>query len=147
MKMRELPLKNILKIKCSGYIHFLNVADEVNIICFTGGSLKWYRECFNRVWVFFDATGFRLLKIPGYKKILYYSVVTRHPFTGHPPLPVAEYITSEHTKDSIFLFLNELHTNLKIICNSTNQPKLIKTDFSLAIKGGILLQFNQVNLQ
>ena len=40
-----------------------------------------------------------------------------------------------------------MHKNLKIICNSTNKPKLIKTEFSLAIIGGILLQFNQVNLQ
>ena len=79
--------------------------------------------------------------------ILYYSIVTTHPFTGHPPLPVAEYITSEHTKDSIFPFLNQLHRNLKIICNSTDKPKLIKTDFSLAIIGSILLLFNQVNLQ
>ena len=126
-------IENILKRKCFGYIHFVNVADEVNIICFTEGSLKWHREYFNRDWVFFDATGFRSLKIPGYKKILYYSVVTGHSFTGHPPLPVAEYITSEHTKHSIFLFLNQLHKNLKIICNSTDKPKLIKTDFSLAL--------------
>ena len=73
-------IEDILKGKCFGYIHFLNVANEVNFICFTQGSLKWYRECFNRDWVFFDATGFRSLKIPGYKKILYYSMVTRHPF-------------------------------------------------------------------
>ena len=40
-----------------------------------------------------------------------------------------------------------MHENLKINCNSTDKPKLIKTDFSLAIIGGILLQFNQVNIQ
>ena len=100
----RIAIENILKRKCFGYIHFVNVADEVNITCFTDGSLKWYRECFNRDWVFFDATGFCPLKIPGYKKILYYSIVTRHPFTGHLPLPVAEHITSEQTEDSIFPF-------------------------------------------
>ena len=76
-----IPTENILKRKCFGYICFLNVADKVNIICFIEGSLKWYREYFNRDWVFFNTTGFR------------------HPFTGHPPLPVAEYTTSEHSND------------------------------------------------
>ena len=40
-----------------------------------------------------------------------------------------------------------LHRNLKIICNSTDKPKLIKIDSSLAFIGGILLQFYQANLQ
>ena len=69
---------------------------------FTEGSLKWYRECFNRDWVVFNVTGFCSLKILGYKKILYYSIVTPRPFSGHPSLPVAKYITREHTKDSNF---------------------------------------------
>ena len=67
----RIAIENILRRKYFDYIHFLNVADEVNIICFAEGSLKWCRECFNRDWVFFDTTGFRSLKIPGYKKILY----------------------------------------------------------------------------
>ena len=44
----RIAIEDILKRKFFGYIHFLNVADEVNIICFTEGSLKWHRECFNR---------------------------------------------------------------------------------------------------
>ena len=140
-------IENILKRKCFGYIHFVNVADAVNIICFTEGPLKWHREYFNRDWVFFDATGFRSLKIPGYKKIFYYSVVTRHSFTD-----IRHYLSQStlqvNTQNiQYFFFLNQLHKNLKIICNSTDKPKLIKTDFSLPAMGGILLQFNQVNLQ
>ena len=63
----RIAIENILKRKCFGYIHFLIIADEVNIICFTEGSLKWYRECFNRDWAFFNATGFRSLKFQGTK--------------------------------------------------------------------------------
>ena len=44
----RIAIEDILKRKFFGYIHFLNVADEINIICFTEGSLKWHRECFNR---------------------------------------------------------------------------------------------------
>ena len=74
----RIAIKNILTRKCFGYIDFLNIADEVNIICFTEGSLNWYRECFNRDWVFFDATGFRSLKLRSYKKnlLLFYSYKT-----------------------------------------------------------------------
>ena len=63
----RIATENILKRKCFGYIHFLNVAGEVNIICFTEGFLNCYREYFNRDWVFFDANVFRSLEIPGYK--------------------------------------------------------------------------------
>ena len=61
-------IENILKRKCFGYIHFLNVAGGVNIICFTEVFLKCYREYFNRDWLFFDANVFRSLEIPGYKQ-------------------------------------------------------------------------------
>ena len=64
----RIAIENILKRKCFGYIHFLIIADEVNIICFTKGSLKWYRECFNTDWAFFNATAFRSLKFQGTKK-------------------------------------------------------------------------------
>ena len=37
----RITIENVFERKRSGYIHFLNVADEVQIICFTEGSLKW----------------------------------------------------------------------------------------------------------
>ena len=39
-----LATDNILKRKCFGYQHFVNIADEINIICFTEGSLRWLQE-------------------------------------------------------------------------------------------------------
>ena len=59
-KDEQLATDNMLERKCFGYQHFVNIADEINIICFTEGS-----------------------------------------FDGYPPLPVAEYITHDHTKDSL----------------------------------------------
>ena len=37
----RITIENVFERKRSGYIHFLNVADEVQIIYFTEGSLKW----------------------------------------------------------------------------------------------------------
>ena len=52
------------------------------------------------------------MNVPGYEKMLYYALVTRHPFYGYPPLPVVEYITSDHTNDCIYLFLSQIQKNL-----------------------------------
>ena len=59
----------------------------------------------------------------------------KNPFDGNTPLPVAEYITSDHIKDSIYLFLSQIQKNLLSLVNllSNMKPKLIMTDFSLAI--------------
>ena len=93
---------NILKRKCFGYLHFVNIADEINIICFTEGSLRWFQEIFIRDWIFIGGTGFRSLNVRCYKKLLYYALVTRHPFHGYPLIPVAEYITSDHTFNILY---------------------------------------------
>ena len=75
--------------------------------------------------------------------------MTRHPFHGYPPLPVAEYITSDHTKDSIYLFLSQIQKNLLSLVNlSLNvKPKLIMTDFSLVIISGVIKEYNRQNLK
>ena len=90
----------------------MNIADKINIICFTEGSLGWFQEIFVMDWFFIDAFGFRSLNAPGYKKLLYYALVSRHPFDGYPLLPVAEYIKNDHTGDFIYLLLSQIQTNL-----------------------------------
>ena len=57
------------------------------------------------------------LNAPGYKELLYYVLVTRHSFDGYPPLPVAEYTTSDRAKDSIYLFLSQIQKNLLGLIN------------------------------
>ena len=37
-KDEQLAIGNILKRNCFGFLHFVNIADEINIICFTEGS-------------------------------------------------------------------------------------------------------------
>ena len=93
-KDEKLAIKNILKRKSVRYLYFVNIADEINIICFTEGSLRWSQEIFVRDCIFIGATGFWSLNVPGYKKWLYYALVTRYSFGDYPPIPVAEYITT-----------------------------------------------------
>ena len=45
-KDEQLAIDNILKRKCFGYLHFVNIADEINIICFTEGSLRCFQKIF-----------------------------------------------------------------------------------------------------
>ena len=120
-----------------------------NIIRFTEGSLRWFQEIFFRDWIFIDATGFRSLNVPGYKKLLYYALVTRHPFDSYPPLPVAEYITTDQTNDFIYLFLSQIQKNLLSLLNllSNMKPTIIMTGFSLAITSGVLKEYNRQNIK
>ena len=62
--------------------------------------------------VFHWCFGFRSLNVPGYKKLLHYAMVSRHPFDGYPLLPAAEYIKNDHTGDFIYLLLSQIQTNL-----------------------------------
>ena len=80
--------------------------------------------------------------------------MTWHPLDDYPPLPVAEYITSGHTKDSIYLFLSHIQKNLLSLFNlwSNMKPKLIMTEFSLTTIHGVLkakdkIQYNRQNIK
>ena len=75
--------------------------------------------------------------------------MTWHPLDDYPPLPVAEYITSDHTKDSIYLFLSHIQKNLLSLFNlwSNMKPKLIMTEFSLTTIHGVLKEYNRQNIK
>ena len=63
------------------------------------------------------STSRQSLNAPGFKDLPYYALVTRHLFDGYPPLPVAEYTTSDRTKVSIHLFLSQIQKNLLGLVN------------------------------
>lgn len=54
----QLVIDNKLKRKCFGYLYFLYIVDEINIISFTEGSLRWFHKSFVKDWVFINATDF-----------------------------------------------------------------------------------------
>ena len=126
--------------KFFGYVQFCNIAKEINIALFTEGSLRWYHESCKRDYIFTNATGGFFSKISGYKRLLFYTLVVRHPFPGNPPIPVAEYITSSHTAESFGMFLSTLRQAEKDVygVKGVSKPKGIVCDFSFPIIEGIL---------
>ena len=91
-----LAIKNIQRRSLYGYIYHLNMADEIFIVLFTENSLKWYQNIIKYDYAFIDATGSLFRDLKPYKRLLYYAITVRHPLPGKPPLPLAEYITSDY---------------------------------------------------
>ena len=143
-----LAIKNIQRRSFFGYILHLNMADEINIVSFTENSLKWYQNIIKHVYAFIDTTGLLFRDVKPYKRLLYYAVTVRHPFPGKPPLPVAEYITSDHFKDFLKFFISHVNKYVRSMPShsSPNFPKIIALDFSLAIAVAVLDSFNKINL-
>ena len=83
-----------------------------------------------------------------YKRLLYYAITVRHPFPGKPPLQVAEYIASDHSKDSLIFFISHVNKYVRSMPSHSSPifPKIIVRDFSLAIVGAVLDSFNKINL-
>ena len=127
--------------------HFVNIADEINIICFTEGYLRWFQVFVLELiihWLFIRLDfhwrhWISINECSWLRKNVILCLVTRHPFYGYPPLLVAEYITSDHANDGIYLFLSQIQKNLLSLVNlsSNMKPKLVMTDFSLAVISGV----------
>ena len=83
-----------------------------------------------------------------YKRLLYYAITVRYPFPGKPPLPVAEYITSDHSKDSLVFFISHVSKYVRSVPSHLSPifPKIIALNFSLAIVWAVLESFNKITL-
>ena len=79
---------------------------------------------------------------------MYYAITVRHPFSGKPTLPVAEYITNDHSKYSLIFFFSHVNKYVRSmpLHSSPIFLKIIVLDFSLAIAGVVLDSFNKINL-
>ena len=79
---------------------------------------------------------------------MYYAITVRHPFSVKPPLPVAEYITNDHSKYSLIFFFSHVNKYVRSmpLHSSPIFLKIIVLDFSLAIAGVVLDSFNKINL-
>ena len=83
-----------------------------------------------------------------YKRLLHYAVIVSNPFPEKPPLPVEEYITSNHSKDSLIFFISDVDKYVRSMPSHSSPifPKIIVLDFSLAIIGKLLDSFNKITL-
>ena len=82
------------------------------------------------------------------KRLLYYAITVRHPFPGKPSLPVAKYITSNHSKDSLIFFISHVNKYVPSVPSHLSPifPKVIVLNFSLAIVWVVLESFNKITL-
>ena len=110
--------------------------------------LKWYQNIIKHDYALIDATGSLFRDVKTCKRLLYYAITVRPPFPGKPPLPVAEYVTSDHSEDSLTFFISHVNKYVRSMPSHSSPifPKMTILDFSLAIVGAVLDSFNKTTL-
>ena len=127
---------------CFGFVHDVSTFPNLRIVLTHESLVRLYHSLVTRDILYIDATGNVVEKIPGFKRILLYTLALRHPYSNLVALPVAQYVTSSHTVTSIASFLMKFREVEKVVKNGVNvTPKLIMTDQSLAIIKACLKEF------
>ena len=125
-----------------GYVHNFPVTNaELKVVLLDEAMVRLYHERCKKDPLYIDATGTVVEDIKEYKRILYYCVAVRNPLGGTPPLPVVEYITSNHTVTSIRSPLISLRAKEKDLFGFNISPPLIISDFSYALIIPCLMEF------
>lgn len=100
--------------------------------------------------VYLDATGSIVRKGKGQMSPFYvYELVVRHPTKGSSPLPVATYITSDHTTASVSHFLGSVVTDLikHHGRQAKSRPVMLICDGSVVLLHSLAYNFCGVSLQ
>ncbi|CAM4566181.1 unnamed protein product [Leuciscus chuanchicus] len=99
--------------------------------------------------VYIDATGSIIQKKKGKSAPFYiYELVVRHPIKGASPVPVATYVTCDHTTSSVTYFLESFQTDYYRLFGKTSlrRPVMIMCDGSLVLLQAVSLTFCKVSL-
>ena len=128
-----------------GYIQGLSIDNSlIHLVLFDDRMVRLFHVLARRDIIYLDATGNIVERIKPFKRIYYYALTVRHPFGLSPPLPVAEYITSSHTTDSLRHFLLTFREKENIVCQGNpSRPKLLVCDLSIPLYASALLEFNR----
>ena len=100
--------------------------------------------------VYIDATGSIVVKSKGQTAPFYvYEVVVRHPSKGSSPLPVATFVTSDHTTTSVSYFLGSGVTGLikQHGPKAKTRPVMFICDGSVVHLQSLAINFCGVSLQ
>ena len=127
-----------------GYLLRFNLTSSHLYAYFSGaGQILLYRGVINIPNIlYFDATGSLFETVKPFKRILCYSLTTRHPFGTTPPVPVFEVVSSEHTSEAIQRGLQDLQCCDKIVHKSIKVPLVMMCDFSATIIAACLKIYN-----
>ena len=120
----------------------------MKIVLFTESTIRLYHKVCQNDIVYIDATGRVTLESKEYKRILLYTLCVRHSYGKTPPLPIAQYLSNSHNVESIRSFYMILQEKEKIVFNGrVATPRLIMTDYSLALILSCLSEFAKESLQ
>ncbi len=99
--------------------------------------------------VYLDATGSVIKKRPQNPPYYVYELVVRNPSRGASPLPVASYVTCDHTTASVTYFLQSFQTDLLRMygSGSIKRPVMIICDGSLVLMHSISITFCRTGLE
>ena len=128
-----------------GYIQGLSIDNSlIRLVLFDDPMVRLFHVLAPRDIIYLDATGNIVERIKPFKRIYYYALTVRHLFGLSPPLPVAEYITSSHTTDSLRHFLLTFREKENTVCKGNpSRPKLLVCDLSIPLYASALLEFNK----
>ncbi len=99
--------------------------------------------------VYLDATGSVIQKSAQNLPYYVYELVVRNPSRGASPLPVASYVTCDHTTASVTYFLQPFQTDLLRMYGSgaSKRPVMIICDGSLVLMHSISITFCRTGLE
>lgn len=109
----------------------------------------FYERCKEDI-VYLDATGSIVQKGKGQSAPFYvYELVIRNPWKGSSPVPVATYLTSEHTTASVSYFLGSFVTDLIRMHGQRirKRPVMLICDGSTVLLQSISYNFCGLSLQ
>ncbi|XP_073705879.1 uncharacterized protein [Garra rufa] len=109
----------------------------------------FYKRCKNDI-VYLDATGSVIKKNSAESPPYYvYELVVRNPSRGASPLPVATYVTCDHTTASVTYFLQAFQTDvIRMYGNvAIKRPVMIICDGSLVLMQSISITFCRTGLE
>lgn len=109
----------------------------------------FYKRCKTDI-VYLDATGSIVQKNSSSSAPYYvYELVVRNPVKGSSPLPVATFVTCDHTTASVLYFLQAFKTDLSKLYGhkSSKRPVMIICDGSPVLLQAISWTFCQINLE
>ena len=132
-----------------GYIQGLTIDNTlIRLVLFDDPMITLFHTIATRDIIYLDATGNIVENVKLFKRIYYYSLTLRHPFGLAPPIPVAEYITSSHTVESLRVFFMTLREKESVVFpGSQMKPKLLVTDLSIPLYASALLEFNKETIK
>ncbi|KAK7130483.1 hypothetical protein R3I93_019973 [Phoxinus phoxinus] len=100
--------------------------------------------------VYIDATGSIVQKARGKSAPFYvYELVVRHPIKGSSPIPVATYVTCQHTTASVLFFMESFQTDYYKLFGrkSVRRPVMIMCDGSLVLMQAVAYTFCKLPLE